>query len=45
MPAPKSAPLRTIRKRPPDIAEAGQRVELQAGTYDAAAGQAYPDTS
>ena len=38
-----SAPLRTIRKAL-GIAQAGQRVELQAGTYDAAAGQAYPDT-
>ncbi len=38
-----SAPFRTIRKAL-GVAYSGQRVELQAGTYDAAADQAYPDT-
>ncbi len=38
-----SSPLKTIRKAMA-LARAGQRVELQAGTYDAASGQTYPDT-
>ncbi|MGA9118671.1 MAG: right-handed parallel beta-helix repeat-containing protein [Bacteroidota bacterium] len=38
-----TAPLKTIRKALA-LAQAGQRVDLQAGTYDAASGQTYPDT-
>ncbi len=38
-----SAPLKTIQKAL-SLAQAGQHVELQAGTYDAASGQVYPDT-
>jgi len=38
-----AAPLKTINKAL-SLAQAGQRVDLQAGTYDAASGQTYPDT-
>lgn len=38
-----SAPLKTIQKAL-SLATAGQHVDLQAGTYDAASGQVYPDT-